>query len=339
MNTAEVSGETEPKKIPLLEVSKLNVEFSKQKGFLNRGRNVIRAVRNVSFEIFESEILSLVGESGSGKTTVARCIMALKAPTSGSIKYKGVDLNSIGGKKLLDYRRDVQMIFQDPFESFSPRLTVLETISYPIRRLAGETNRTKIRDIAAKLLSEVGLVPEDVLHKFPHQLSGGERQRVNIAKALASNPKLLVADEPVTMLDASQRLNVLALLMRLKQSRNLTIILITHDLASAQIMSSRIAVMYLGRIVELGPTDVILSEPCHPYTQMILQSTPRLIPGHRRVLRSTIAGEERPDYDDRGCSFRPRCKYATSICSSNDPILELKRNQQQHFAACHNPLH
>src|SRR5579875_1285271 len=254
----------------LVEVSNLNVVFSKKQGTFRKRAPRVHAVRDVSLRICKSEILSLVGESGSGKTTMAKCLMGLLRPTGGSIRYGGRDVTAFGERELIEYWHDVQMIYQDPFESLYPRFDVLTTLSIPIRRLAGTTDTSKIRDAASSLIEEVGLDPQEVLQKLPHQLSGGERQRVSIAKALAPNPKLLIADEPITMLDASQRLNILSLLMELKETRKLTILLITHDLASTKILSDRTAIMYLGRLVAIGPTLPMLSNPHHPYAELIL---------------------------------------------------------------------
>jgi peptide/nickel transport system ATP-binding protein len=260
----------------LVKVSDLHVSFSHQFSFFGSSRSKIHAVDGVSFEIYKSEIFSLVGESGSGKTTTARCIMKNTNPISGSILYDNLDVINLTGKQLLEYRKQVQMIYQDPYESLNPRQNVMATISIPIRRLLGETDEHKIRETVFGLLSEVGLPPDSFINKLPHQLSGGERQRVNIARALAPSPSLLLADEPLTMLDASQRLNILSLLLRIKSKRDLTILLITHDLASAKVMSDRTAIMQKGKIVEIGPTSEVLTQPKNEYTQLILSSTPRL---------------------------------------------------------------
>ncbi|MGI0079066.1 MAG: ABC transporter ATP-binding protein [Nitrososphaerales archaeon] len=317
-----------------MQISHLSVLFKRQRGIFGKSTTV-RAVNDISFEIRESEIVSLVGESGSGKTTVARCIMRLASPTSGSIFYNGVDILSLKGRKNIDYLRDVQMIFQDPFESLNSRHDVFTTISIPLRRLAGESNHQRIAERVRQLLSEAGLNPDQVMYKLPHELSGGERQRVSIARALASDPKLLVADEPITMLDASQRLNILSLLMELKEKRNLTILIITHDLASAKAMSDRTAVIYLGNLVEIGPTESSLSKPHHPYTELILSSTPRLT-GDTQVASGTVPEIEESMTVKSGCVYFPRCKYATEICKTVEP--ELLEKSRSHFAACHNAL-
>jgi oligopeptide/dipeptide ABC transporter ATP-binding protein len=322
----------------LLQVRNLIISFKKTQGVLVKTESLVRAVDDVSFDINNGEVLSLVGESGSGKTTVAKCIMKLISPTSGSITFDGKEITHLKGKDLLEYRKKVQVVYQDPYESIIPRLSVLETMALPIRYLLGERNPRRIRDRAIHLLEEVGLNPSIVLQKYPHQLSGGERQRVNLARALASDPQMLIADEPITMLDAAMRFNVLQLLHSLRLKRNLTVLLITHDLVSAKIISDRTIVMYSGRIVEAGSTESILTKPLHPYVGVIRDATP--------ALRS-IAGEESDEFDlfstieesakiTQGCNYRPRCKFATSICSEKVPLLEEK--SANHSAACHNPL-
>jgi peptide/nickel transport system ATP-binding protein len=324
-----------------LEVSNLRVKFTKLLSALRRTKSTINAVDDVSFHLYESEVLSVVGESGSGKTTIAKCILGLIAPTLGSIKYNGAEVTRLKGRELKDYRRSVQVIYQDPFESLSPRLDVCTTLSIPIRRLTDETDEGRILERVNHLLSEVGLDPKETIHKLPHQLSGGERQRINIARALAPNPKLLVADEPITMLDASQRLNILSLLTELKTKRDFTLLLITHDLASAKIMSDRTAVMYSGKLVEIGPTQALLSRPHHPYTELILNATPRLTETTQAAREALSAagytsGIEESQGKRAGCVFAPRCKYVTTICKETEPPLLAK--SPSHFAACHNSL-
>ena len=302
---------------------------------MNRGRTTVTAVEDISFDLGESEILSLVGESGSGKTTVARCIMGLATPTSGTIKFQNNPVTGLKGGALKNYLKNVQMIFQDPFESLYPRFDVYSTVSIPIRQLTGETNREVIRETVSRLMQEVGLDPVETMYKLPHQLSGGERQRVSIAKSLASNPKVLIADEPITMLDASHRLNILSLILNLKARRNLSVLLITHDLASAKFMSDRTAVMYRGRLLEIGETSAILSRPRHPYTELILNSTPKLAKSENRTIAQKD-GAEIGFVPERGCIFQPRCKYSTPECLQAQPPLEKKSGPI--LAACYNPL-
>jgi peptide/nickel transport system ATP-binding protein len=319
---------------PILRVKNLVVTFTKNRGTLKKSKTVVRAVDDVSFDIYKNEIVSLVGESGSGKTTIARAIMSLVTPDSGSITFNELQVSRLGRKELLNYWKDVQFVFQDPFESLNPRFDVFTTLSISLNRLTGETDSSVTTERVHKVLGEVGLDSEEVVHKFPHQLSGGERQRVNIAHALIPNPKLLIADEPITMLDASQRLNMLTLLMQLRSARHLTILMITHDLASALMTSDRTMVMYLGKVVETGPTRALLASPHHPYAEMIIQATPRL----KRPMDSvdSTASMEESEYVTKGCVFRPRCSYATEICREVEPgLLEKSKGR---FAACHNAL-
>ncbi|MHB8567497.1 MAG: oligopeptide/dipeptide ABC transporter ATP-binding protein [Nitrososphaerales archaeon] len=321
---------------PLLKVGNLSVTFSKEFGFLGRRTRTTNAVDNVSFELFPNETLSLVGESGSGKTTIARCISALATPTSGSVLYNGEDVTKISGSKLLAYRKEVQIIFQDPFGSLSPFQNVFSVVATPIRRLVGERDHEKISKRVLELLDEVGLEPNEIVQKLPHQLSGGERQRVNIARALASQPKILVADEPVSMLDASQRLNTLYLLMELQARHNLSILMITHDLATSKVMRGRTAVLYLGKLVEIGSTEGVLTGPHHPYTELLISAAPRtkfLTESPVEVPASTI---EKSEGLVGGCVFRNRCKYATQVCIDVEPPLEQKSDNRT--VACHNWL-
>jgi peptide/nickel transport system ATP-binding protein len=323
----------------LLEVSDLSVIFKKSRKILGSAEvsDEIRAVDRVSFKIFKSEIVSLVGESGSGKTTVARCIMGLVPTQGGSIMFDGRDVTKLGMAALRNYWKSVQMIYQDPFESLDPGEDVFSIIAAPMKFLAGETRPDVIRKSVKDLLEELDLDPAEIMQKYPHQLSGGQRQRVNIGRALAANPSLLVADEPITMLDAAQRLNILALLKRLQKNRKLSILLITHDLASAKVMSQRTLVMYLGKLVEFGPTRDIMTAPHHPYVELILESTPKL---DKRTASNQskprqLTWIEQSEKVRRGCVFRPRCSYATEICENAEP--ELVERSEGDYATCHNP--
>jgi peptide/nickel transport system ATP-binding protein len=320
----------------LLEVSDLSVSFKKTRKILGGSTSYeIKAVDRVSFKIFESEIVSLVGESGSGKTTVARCVMGLVPTKSGSINFKGKEIIGLKGTSLHEYWKSVQMIYQDPFESLDPGQDVYSTISAPIKFLTGENRPEVIKASVVEILKELDLEPDEVIWKYPHQLSGGQRQRVNIGRALAANPSLLVADEPITMLDAAQRLNILALLKKLQKNRKLSILLITHDLASAKVMSQRTLVMYLGKLVEIGPTQDIMTKPHHPYVELILESTPRLAKSDKVEPSKQLSWIEQSEKVRVGCVFRPRCNYATEICSTVEPGL-VERSKGD-FAACHNP--
>jgi oligopeptide/dipeptide ABC transporter ATP-binding protein len=314
---------------PVLEVRNLSVHFSKSLGFLNRVGRTTKAVDKVNLQLGELEVLCVVGESGSGKTTLGRTIAALTRPTSGKVLYRGKDVTKMRGKALRNYRKDVQMVFQDPFASLNPRDDAYTILSMPMIRLTGEKNKAKLGEDCIALLQDVGL-QSDVLHKLPHQLSGGERQRISIARALASHPKILIADEPVSMLDASLRLNFLSLFNRLMQEHSMSILLITHDLATAKVMGGRTAVMYLGKLVELGPTADILSEPHHPYAELLMEASPRM----KDVATEEMTTIEKSEKVTKGCVFRPRCKYATEVCAETEPPLEAKT--EDHLAACHN---
>ncbi|MHB8565501.1 MAG: oligopeptide/dipeptide ABC transporter ATP-binding protein [Nitrososphaerales archaeon] len=324
---------------PLLKVADLSVAFVKSSGVFGGHKSTVRAVDNVSLELFEGEFLALVGETGSGKTTVARCLLGLTTPTSGSIKYNGQEVPRLRGKALRDYRKDVQIVYQDPFESLINRQTVLGNISIPIRYILKVKNSQVIEEKVANLLKEVGLKPE-LMTRFPHQLSGGERQRVNIARALASNPKVLIADEPITMVDSAQRLNILSLLMNLKTKHKLTLMIITHDLASAVIVSDRVLVMYGGKLVESGPAREVTSKPFHPYVELILNSTPKL---ERSAKEAGLDDPSQlaPDVavagvSLKGCVFQPRCKYSTEVCSEKHP--DLIERAPLRRVACYNAL-
>ncbi len=303
---------------------------------MGRRSKTTRAVDNISFELNPNETLSLVGESGSGKTTVARCVTALIPPTSGSVKYRGTEVTELRGKNLLNYRKEVQIVFQDPFGSLNPFHDVSVVISTPIKRLLDVRDSAKVAEIVGGLLVEVGLEPTEVLHKLPHQLSGGERQRVNIARALASEPKILVADEPVSMLDASQRLNTLYLLKEIQAKRGISILMITHDLATSRVMGGKTAVMYLGKMFENGPTEDVLTSPLHPYTELLITAAPKADFAKENPVELYGATIEKSEKLVGGCVFRSRCKYATQICSEVEPPLDLKFADRS--AACHNWL-
>lgn len=299
-------------------------------------RGLIKAVNDISFQVKRSEFVSIVGESGSGKTTVAKCLLGLQKPDSGRISYNNLDITRLQGKQLRKYLKDVQMVYQDPFESLNPRHDVFTQVSTPLRYLTNEKDPSILRKKVATLLEEVELEPSEVMYRYPHQLSGGQRQRVNIARALAPDPKVLIADEPITMLDAAQRLNVLSLLMELKAKRGLTVVMITHELAAAKATSNRIMVMYYGKLVEEGMANAVLSHPHHPYIEMILAATPGMSPEKQSAQEEIIAPIEDAGRAIGGCIFENRCKYATDICRKADPPLEEKSTD--HYAACHNPL-
>ena len=316
---------------PLLELNHIKVTYGRG-GQGGRPGTVIKAVDDVSLVINEGELVSLVGESGSGKTTLARVVLEFIRPQSGSIQYRGSGLRSLRGRRLKEYRKNVQIVFQDPYECLNPRQDVFTIVSMPMRHLLGMKDRNEMYNRVSKLLVELKLDPSEAIRKYPHQLSGGERQRVNLARALASDPEMLVADEPLTMLDAAQRLSTLVLFSELKKKRNLTVLMITHDLASAKMVSDRVFVMYRGKVVEAGPTGNVLTVPLHPYTKTIMAATPDL---DRRIpTPSKMEYDWDTDTVAKGCNYRPLCRYATQICAETEPPLEDKGGS--HFAACHN---
>ncbi len=319
---------------PVLEVEGLTKHFPVPRGIIGALRRdkryVIRAVDGVSFELGRGEVLALVGESGCGKTTTALSVLGLVEPSAGSVRFEGRPLHETL-RRDRSLRRAIQMVFQDPYESLNPRMTVGEIVAEPlvVHRLAEGAARTE-RVLAA--LEEVGLRPaEEFVGRRPHELSGGQRQRVVIAAALVCEPRLLVADEPVSMLDVSIRAEILLLLNELRRRRGISILFITHDLATAALFADRIAVMYLGRIVEIGSADAVLSAPQHPYTRALVSVIPRLDPELRQE-RLILQGETpNPIAIPPGCRFHPRCPLAVEACRHTDPQLERKRDQ---LAAC-----
>jgi len=322
----------------VLQVSNLRTLFPVSRGIvgtlLARPRRHVHAVDGVSFSVARGEILGLVGESGSGKTTTALNVLGLVEPTEGEILFNGQSVPEVvHSRGRLRLRRQMQIIFQDPYEALNPRQTVFATVAEPleVHKLVSDREEKVERVTAA--LDAAGLKPpETFFHRYPQELSGGQRQRLVIAGALVLNPQLLVADEPVSMLDVSIRAEILNLLLQLRDERGITILYITHDLATAAYFTDRVAVMYLGRIVEIGPTKIVLSDPRHPYTQALLSVIP--VPNPRRRRKRMILVGETPNPIDlpSGCRFHPRCPMVSDQCSQTEPRLQPVGDNHQ--AAC-----
>lgn len=322
----------------VLRVSNLRKIFPVSRGILGtllrKPQRHVSAVDGVSFFLTKGEILGLVGESGSGKTTTAMNVLGLMDPTGGEILFKGQSVPELAhGREWLRLRRQVQIIFQDPYESLNPRQTVFATVAEPLEVHRLVKNREEKIERVKEALDAAGLKPpENFLHRYPQELSGGQRQRLVIAGALVLHPELLVADEPVSMLDVSIRADILSLLRQLRDEHGITILYITHDLATAAYFTDRVAVMYLGKIVEVGPTITVLSDPLHPYTQALLSVIP--VPNPRRRRKRMILEGETPNPIDipSGCRFHPRCPLVFDKCPQTEP--ELKSAGSNHQAAC-----
>ncbi|MFE5141459.1 ABC transporter ATP-binding protein [Streptomyces fagopyri] len=320
----------------LLKVTGLQKHFPIRKGLLQRQVGAVRAVDGLDFEVRSGETLGVVGESGCGKSTMGRLITRLLEPTAGKVEFEGKDITHLGVSGMRPMRRDVQMIFQDPYSSLNPRHTVGTIISAPFK-LQGVTPEGGVKKEVQRLLSVVGLNPEHY-NRYPHEFSGGQRQRIGIARALALNPKLVVADEPVSALDVSIQAQVVNLLDDLQQELGLTYVIIAHDLSVVRHVSDRIAVMYLGKIVELADRDSLYSAPMHPYTKALMSAVPIPDPKRRNAKseRILLTGDvPSPIAPPSGCRFHTRCWKATEICKTVEPpLLELKPGQR---VACHHP--
>ncbi len=320
---------------PVLEVDGLSKQFTVNSGLVSRlfgNTQEVTAVRDVSFEVGRGETLALVGESGAGKSTVGNIITRVHEPSSGTVRYRGEDLHSLTGEELMEYRQSVQMVFQDPYSSLDPRYKVGSTVAEPLK-IHTELSKDERQERVAELLETVNLDPA-FANRFPHELSGGQLQRVSIATALSVDPDFIILDEPVSALDVSVQAQILNLLMRLQRERDLSYLFISHDLSVVKHLSDRVAVMYLGEIVERGETAGLFEAPVHPYTEGLLASVPQANPDdHRRGQRLT--GEVPSPIDPpSGCPFHPRCDYATDECTEMNPALEDVFAGRD--AACHN---
>jgi peptide/nickel transport system ATP-binding protein len=326
-------NEQQPK---LLEVSDLKVHFPITAGLWRKTVGYVRAVDEVSFDLLPGETLGLVGESGCGKTTTGRAIMRAVEATSGKIMFQmkdGSRVNTVDADRdtWRILRQQMQIIFQDPFASLNPRMTLYDIVADPLR-VNGITSHKELEDRVSEMFKLVGLSP-DFMRRYPHAFSGGQRQRVGIARSLVMNPRLLIADEPVSALDVSVQAQILNLMQDLQEELGLTYLFISHDLSVVQYISHRVAVMYVGKIVEMAPTDKLFSEPKHPYTQALLSSVPQPNPEVRsrgQTLQGEVADPANPP---SGCYFHPRCPFAQDICrTSEPPLVEISSG---HFARCH----
>lgn len=298
---------------------------------VQRQVGAVRAVDGLSFQVYAGETLSLVGESGCGKSTTARLIMGLETPTSGKITFDGRDVVGLSKKGLRQIRREMQIVFQDPFASLNPRMSVAQIVGEPLR-IHRSCEKDERERRVLELLERVGL-DQSYATRYPREFSGGQRQRIGVARALALNPKLIICDEPVSALDVSVQAQVINLLQDLQQERGLTYIFIAHDLGVVKHVSDRVAVMYLGRIMELAPTDTLYSDPRHPYTQALMAAIPIPDPKERKD-RALLQGDvPSPINPPSGCRFHPRCSSAQQICSRTEPKLENLGNG--HYCACH----
>ena len=318
---------------PFLEVENLETRFPVETGLIFKRRlGEVRAVDGVHLSIREGEVLGIVGESGCGKSTLGRSIVQLIPATSGTVILEGRNLNQLHGRQLRHARADFQMIFQDPYSSLNPRLNVFDTLAEAMRTHK-KVPRRELRPRVTTLMRKVGLLPR-TMKKYPHEFSGGQRQRIAIARALAVEPKLIIADEPVSALDVSIQAQIINLLAQLRHEMKLTIIFISHDLSVVKHISDRIAVMYLGKIVELGEASGVLEKPLHPYTKALISAVPIVDPRHERERKRIVLPGDPPSPMNPpiGCRFHPRCPYMIEACKAEvPPLVDWGAN---HFAAC-----
>jgi oligopeptide/dipeptide ABC transporter ATP-binding protein len=325
---------------PLIAADEVVKHFPVRSSAFRKGSSdeLVHAVDGVSLSVYRGETLGVVGESGCGKSTLGRLLVRLHEPTSGTLTFDGTDITTLSRDELRPFRREMQMIFQDPYASLNPRKRVVQLVGDPLRIHRRGTS-TEIRQRVRHLLEVVGLSPNHI-NRYPHEFSGGQRQRIGVARALALNPRLIVADEPVSALDVSIQAQVVNLLHDLQDEFGLTYVFIAHDLGVVRHVSNRIAVMYLGVIVEQAPADVLYESPIHPYTEALLSAIPLIqtddvpVPPRERIV---LEGEVPSPIDPpSGCRFHPRCRYATEICSvERPPLADFGRGR---FAACHHPL-
>jgi len=338
LNNLQTNGAAAADVETLLEVKNLQMWFPISAGFFRKVVGHVKAVDDVSFTVQKGETLGLVGESGCGKTTAGRCILRAYNPTGGQLLYRQdngevIDLVPLSNNELKPFRQQLRMIFQDPFNSLNPRMTVLDIVGDPLKINYG-TSGKELEDRVAGLLRQVGLRPE-YMRRYPHAFSGGERQRLGIARSLALDPRLVVADEAVSALDVSVRAQILNLMRQLQDDFDLTYLFVSHDLSVIEFLCDRVVVMYVGKIVEIAETEDLFSAPLHPYTEALLSAVPNPNPRARTqkkriVLEGDVADPARPP---SGCYFHPRCRFAKDRCSQEAPAL--RQISPGHFAACH----
>ena len=314
-----------------VETKNLVKHFPQRGGFLGRNPRIVRAVDGVSLKIEHKRTLGLVGESGCGKTTIGRCILRLIEPTSGEVHFEGVDVLGLSGRQLRRMRRDMQMVFQNPYSSLDPRMSVLSIVGEPIQTHSS-LSHSEMRDRVVELLEQVGM-SGDHIYRYPHEFSGGQLQRIAVARALALNPKFLVLDEPTAALDVSVQAQVIAQLMELQRELELTYLFISHNLTLVHYVSDTIAVTYLGRIIEHASSDAVFDNPIHPYTQALLSATPSLDRDLRQQRVILTGGVPDPANPPPGCVFHPRCRRAKDGCRREEP--QLVDAGDGHMVACH----
>ncbi len=318
---------------PLIQVEDLKMYYPVKGGIISHTTGFIRAVDGISFSIMEGETLGLVGESGCGKSTIGRGLVGLEKPVGGRILYEGKDLSLLGRRDMKRIRTQLQMVFQDPYSSLNPRKHIFEILAQPMLYHRISTKGTVEKDIL-KILDMVGL-SRNVLGRYPHEFSGGQRQRIGIAKALSLNPRFIVCDEPVSALDVSIQAQILNLLKSLQKELNLTLLFVGHGLGAVNYVSSRVAVMYLGKIVEMGEAKEIFNHPVHPYTKALLDAVPVPDPEEKQKKRDLLQGEIGDSvHPPEGCRFHLRCPYAADMCRQKEPELTGEKAGNGHYAAC-----